>query len=267
MSSAAHATPPVPADWDPYVHRPGHPFDELATRLRPEFEGLIAQYEDSRSALLPMAHIFQEHEGYVSQNAIVAIAHILNLTPAVVESTVSFYTLFFRKPVGKYMLQVCRNLSCIINGAEEIMAYFRERLGVDHLETTDDGLFSYEEAECLAACDRAPCMQINLEFFYDLTKENIDDMLAAMRGGTFAVKPLVQTLAPERTWKISQEAGRKSAGALGVSSPNNAGGIGDSSGMIMLDRLLADPAYAQRSQERVVHEKNLQPGGENGIIL
>ena len=91
------------------------------------------------------------------------------MTPAVVESTVSFYTLFFRKPVGKYMLQVCRGLSCAINGAEDIMAYFREKLGIGHLETTPDGLFSYEEVECLAACDRATCMQVNLEFVYDLT--------------------------------------------------------------------------------------------------
>ncbi|GAC1405988.1 MAG: NADH-quinone oxidoreductase subunit NuoE [Candidatus Velthaea sp.] len=264
MSSAVHASPPVPADWDPHAERPDHPFDRLYVRLRPEFDALIAQYEDSRSALIPMAHIFQEHEGYVSQNAIVAIAHVLKLTPAVVESTISFYTLFFRKPVGKYMLQVCRNLSCIINGADEIMAHFRERLGVGHLETTDDGLFSYEEAECLAACDRAPCMQINLEFFYDLTRENVDDIIAAMRGGTFAVEPLVQTLAPDRTWKISQEGGRKSAGGVGVSNPNNAGGIGDSSGVIMLDRLLADPAYAQRSRERLVHEQNLNPHAENG---
>ena len=262
--STVHATPLVPADWDANVRRVGHPFDELVASLAAEFDTLIAQYEDSRSALIPMAHVYQEHEGYVSQNAIAAIAWRLSLTAAVVESTISFYTLFFRKPVGKYMLQVCRNLSCIINGAEEIMAHFRARLGVGNLETTDDGLFSYEEAECLAACDRAPCMQINLEFRYDLTPAMVDDMLAAMRGGTFDVKPLVQTVSPERSWKIPQETGRKSAGGIGVSNPNNAGGIGDSSGVIMLDRLLADPAYAQRSNERFLHEKNLKPSGDNG---
>jgi len=113
------------ADWDPYTSRPGNFFDELFARLRPECEALIAQYEDSRSALIPMAHLFQDNEGYLSQNAIAAIAYLLGLGAAVVESTVSFYTLFFRKPVGKYMLQVCRNLSCIINGAEEIMAHFK----------------------------------------------------------------------------------------------------------------------------------------------
>jgi NADH-quinone oxidoreductase subunit E len=263
MAHGPTATTLAPADWDPYTARPGNFFDELFLELRPQCAALIAQYEESRSALIPMAHLFQEHEGYLSQNAIVAIAFLLELTPAVVESTVSFYTLFFRKPVGKYMLQVCRNLSCIINGAEEIMAYFRERLGIGHLETTADGLFSYEEAECLAACDQAPCMQVNLEFVYKLTKPDIDAMLAAMRDGSFFVAPLVQTAPPEATWKVSQDTGRKSAGARGVTNPNNAGGIGDRSGVIMLDRLMADPAFAERSRERVLHEKDLR-SGSNG---
>jgi len=258
-ASGVHPEPTALADWSPYATRAGNFFDALYVQIRPECDAIVAQYEDSRSALLPMAHLFQEHEGYVSPNAIVAIAYILAVPPAVVESTVSFYTLFYRKPVGKYMLQVCRNLSCIINGAEEIMAYFREKLGAAHLETTADGLFSYEEVECLAACDRAPCMQINLEFFYDLTKENVDDMLAAIRGGTFGVKPLVQTAPPQRTWKVAQDTGRKSSGGVGVSNPNNAGGIGDATGVIMLDRFVADPAYGQRSRERLTHEKHLHP--------
>jgi hypothetical protein len=159
-----------------------------------------------------MAHLFQEHEGYTSPNALAAIAWHLKLPLAVVESTVSFYTMFFRKPVGRYMLQVCRNLSCIINGAEEIMAYFRERLGIGHLETTADGLFSYEEVECLAACDT----------------------------------------------------GKKSPAGWGVSNPNNAGGVGDRSGVIMLDRVVTDPAFAARSNERLVREGNLRPNGAEG---
>ena len=261
MSTAEHDADLI-ATWDPYVQRPGDFFDELFVKVRPECEALIALYEDSRSALIPMAHLFQEHEGYTSANALAAIAYLLGLPPAVVESTISFYTLFYRKPVGKYMLQVCRNLSCLLGGAEEIMAYFRERLEIGHLETTDDGLFSYEEVECLAACDRAPCMQVNLEFFYDLTKHDVDDMLAAMRGGTFPVKPLVQTKRPSRSWHVVQEAGKKSAGGVGVVDPNNAGGLGDRSGIIMLDRLLTEPGFAQRTRERAAHEPNLQIAAE-----
>ena len=248
----------------PVRARPGDFFDDLFVKLRPECEALIALYEDSRSALIPMAHLFQEHEGYTSPNALAAIAFLLDLPLAVVESTISFYTLFYRKPVGRYMLQVCRNLSCLLNGAEEIMAHFRARLGVGHLETTPDGLFSYEEVECLAACDRAPCMQVNLRFAYDLTPAMIDDMLAAIRAGTYAVEPLPQTKAPERTWKVEAGTPRKSAGGVGVSNPNNAGGVGDRSGVIMLDRIVNDATFAARSHERLAHEPQLRPSTGDG---
>ena len=232
-------------------------FTQLYEQLRPQCEALIAQYEEKRSALLPIMHLFQEHEGYVSHDAMRAAAEMLEVSPAVVESTVSFYTLFFRKPVGKYMLQVCRGLMCEVGGAEDIMAYFRKKLGVGHLETTDDGLFSYEEVECLAACDRATCMQVNLEFVYDLTPEMIDQMIDAMRAGTYKTKPMAQTVKPERTWKIKQDVqvstGRKSPGTLNSTEPNNAGGIGDSSGIIMLDRFVRpDPSLLGRTNERTV---------------
>jgi NADH:ubiquinone oxidoreductase subunit E len=228
-------------------------FAELAARLKPEADALVAQYEDSRSALLPIVHRFQDEQGFVSLEAMRKTGEWLGLPLAVVESTVSFYTLFFRRPVGKYMLQVCRNLSCTINGAEEIMAHFRERLGISHLETTEDGLFSYEEVECLAACDRPPCMQVNLEFVYDLTPQMVDDMLAAIRGGTYPVKPRVQTVAPSRTWSVPKGAGRRSPGAQFVSDPDDPGGIGDRSGVIMLDRIVRDVAQ-DRSSERLVRD-------------
>ncbi|HUY11179.1 MAG TPA: NAD(P)H-dependent oxidoreductase subunit E [Candidatus Dormibacteraeota bacterium] len=239
-------------------------FPDLSARLRPQCVALVAQYEEPRSALLPIIHLFQEHEGFVSKEAMRFAAELLALSPGVVESTVSFYSLFFRKPVGKYVLQVCRGLSCSINGAQDIMAYLREQLGIGHLQTSDDGLFSYEEVECLAACDRATCMQVNLEFFYDLTPQRIDEMIAAMRSGTFAVKPMVQSDRPERSWTLKQDGevarGGKAPGAQGVSAPNNAGGVGDSSGVIMLDRfVLRDdtPSMRARSQERFVQDAAL----------
>jgi NADH-quinone oxidoreductase subunit E len=253
------------ADWQPHVHREGNPFDELFARLRPEADRIIAQYEQKRSALIPLAHLFQAHEGYVSANAVAAIAFLVEETLATVESTISFYTLLFRRPVGKYMVQICRNLSCLINGAEEIMAYARERLGIGHLETTDDGLISYEEVECLAACDRAPCAQVNLEFVYDLTREKVDRMIEAIRAGTYEIGPLTQTVKPGRTWKVAQDTGRKSAGAIGVPEPNNAGGIGDPSGIKMFDLIVGKPKYEERSQERLVRETTLRPEiSENG---
>jgi len=235
-------------------------FPALFERLKPECERIIAQYEVKRSALLPLIHLFQQHEGYASAQAQRAVAEMLDLTLAVVESTVSFYTLFFRKPVGKYMLQVCRGLACTINGAEDIMAYFREKLGIGHLQTTDDGLFSYEEVECLAACDRATCMQVNLEFVYDLTPQMIDEMIAAMRAGAYPVAPMAQTEKPPKTWSVNQDSqvsmGGKSPGAMDQLDPNNAGGL-DKDGVIMLDRILAQEwRFKGRTKERLA---NVEP--------
>jgi NADH-quinone oxidoreductase subunit E len=232
-------------------------FAALLERLRPEFQTLIAQYEHKRSALLPIMHVFQEHQGFISLDAMSATAQMLEVTPAEVEAVVSFYTLLYRRPVGKYMLQVCRGLACTINGAEDIMAYFREKLGVGHLQTTPDGVFSYEEVECLAACDRATCMEVNLEFVYDLTPQKIDEMLAAIRAGSYPVEPMAQTQTPGQTWKILADTeiakGRKSPGAVAVENPDNPGGLGDASGTIMLDHLINGDVYLfGRTTERAV---------------
>jgi len=217
-------------------------FPELLERVKPECSRIIAQYEEKRSALLMLAHVFQEHEGFVSREAMYAISEMLAITPAETEGTISFYTLLYRRPVGKYVLQPCRGLACAINGAEDAMAYLREKLGTNTLETTPDGLFSYEEVECLAACDRAPCMQVNLEFVYDLNPVKIDELLADIRSGRYPVQPLTQTDFPGRTWKIRQDdqvsTGRKAPGDIDVESPNNAGGVGDKSGIIMLDNII-----------------------------
>ncbi len=234
-------------------------FPSLAAELLPQCESIVAQYEDRRSALLPLMHLFQSREGFVSPEAMRFAADFLQLTPAVVESTVSFYTLFYRKPVGKYVLQVCRGLSCTLRGAEDVMAYFREKLGIGHLQTTGDGLFSYEEVECLASCDRATCMQVNLEFVYDLTPQAIDGLLDAIRNGTFSVPPMAQTERPGATWAVRQDTevseGAKTPGDTGVSDPNNAGGLGDRTGAIMLDRIVNnDAALIARSRERAVRD-------------
>ena len=228
-------------------------FAAVVRKVKPEADRILAQYEDSRSAMLPIVHCFQVEEGYVSSEALHQTAQWINLPLAVVESTVSFYTLFFRRPVGRYMLQVCRNLSCTLAGAESIMQHFRERLGIGHLETTDDGLFSYEEVECLAACDRAPCMQVNLEFVYDLTPQIVDDMLAAIRGSTYPVAPLSQTKAPQRSWHVPKDSVPKAPGAQGVPTPNDPGGIGDRTGVIMLDRFIRE-IPAGRTRERLAHD-------------
>jgi NADH-quinone oxidoreductase subunit E len=232
-------------------------FGELLARLKPECDRIIARYEEKRSALLMLMHVFQAHEGFVSPQAMGAVSEMLDITPAETESTVSFYTLLFPKPVGRYMLQPCRGLACAINGADDVMAHFREKLGIGSLQTTGDGTFSYEEVECLAACDRAPCMQVNLEFVYDLTPPKVDQLLAALRDGTLPIEPIVQSEPPESTWKVRQDdqvsTGRKSPGSRDVQNPNNAGGVGDKSGTIMLDHIIDQDVYFfRRTRERAV---------------
>ncbi|HVA38567.1 MAG TPA: NADH-quinone oxidoreductase subunit NuoE [Candidatus Dormibacteraeota bacterium] len=221
-------------------------FEALRARLQPEIDRIVAQYPQRRSALLPLVHLFQEQIGFATPEAVDFVARTCGVTPAQCESVITFYTLFYRRPIGKYNLQVCRNLSCTLRGAKEIMERFRERLGIGHLETTDDGLFSYEEVECLAACDRAPCMQVNLRFVYDLTPEMVDEMIEAMRAGAYGVEPLAQTEQPPREVRgpAWPRAARKSAGAVGVPNPNNAGGVGDEPGRMAAERFREEGVLA-----------------------
>jgi NADH-quinone oxidoreductase subunit E len=234
-------------------------FTAIAAKVESEARRLIASYPmgQERSALLPILHAFQNVEGWVSPEAMAQTALWVNVPLSVVESTASFYTLFHRKPIGKYMLQPCRNLSCIINGAGPVMKRFREKLGVGHNQTTSDGMFSYEESECLAACDRAPCMQVNLEFVYDLTPDKVDAMIDAMRAGTYTeTAPLPQSATPGPNWVVSQDVRPKSFGAQSVSSPNDPGGIGDASGQSMIARLKKDayPIDVRPSKERLIND-------------
>jgi NADH-quinone oxidoreductase E subunit len=233
-------------------------FAPVAARVEPVAKEIVARYPagQARSALIPILHEFQNVEGWVSPEAIAQTAVWIGEPVSVVESTASFYTLFHRRPVGRYMLQPCRNLSCLINGAGPVMQRFRERLGVGHLQTTDDGLFSYEEAECLAACDRAPCMQVNLQFVYDVTVEKVDAMLAEMRAGTYAVPPLPQSAKPGKDWHVASATEKKSQGAQGVPNPNDPGGLGDASGVRMIERLSARPypVEVRPTKERLVND-------------
>jgi len=243
-------------------------FARVLARVRPDAERLIAQYPagQQRSAMLPILHAFQDVEGWVSPEALAACGEMIGVPLSVVESTASFYTLFYRRPVGKYMLQVCRNLSCVINGAYDTMAFFRQQLGIGHLETTADGLFSYEEVECLAACDRAPCMQINLEFEYDLTDAKVEALIAEMRAGRSRIPPLPQNAKPGGDWHVAQHFA-KSSGARGVSNPDAPGGSGDASGARMLERLERDPSPidARPTRERLVRDGAERADSSDGV--
>ena len=146
---------------------------------------IIARYPEgrSRSALLPMLHLVQAEEGYVTPQGIAFCAETLGLTKAEVGAVATFYTMYKRRPVGEYLVSVCTNLSCQLLGGEDVFTRVSKRLGVHHNETTSDGTFTLEHAECLAACDFAPVITVNYEFFDNVTPDSAEAMVDALAAG------------------------------------------------------------------------------------
>ena len=142
-----------------------------------EFERLLTRYPDRKAVILPALHLAQKEFGYVSDEAIVYIAGLVGTSSAEVEGVATFYTMYNRKPVGKYHVQVCRNLSCSLLGAEHLIEHVAKKLGVRPGETTPDGKFTLATVECLGSCGTAPVMQVNDEYHENLTVESIDRIL------------------------------------------------------------------------------------------
>jgi NADH-quinone oxidoreductase subunit E len=145
--------------------------------LEQRFQKLATQYPVKRSALIPMLLYAQDEVGYVSDAVIDDIAKRLDLTPLDIRNVISYYSLLRTKPVGKYHVQVCTNISCMLRGAEELFAHCEGRLGIGNKETTSDGIFSLEEVECIGACSWAPAVQVNYDFHLDLTNDQMDKVL------------------------------------------------------------------------------------------
>ena len=139
------------------------PVFEYTAENRARFEEIVKRYplEQRRSAVLPALYLAQYQQGYITANAIRHVAECLGITRADVEDVVSFYTMFYTKPVGKFVLQVCRTLSCALNGAERVTEELRATLGIKPGETDPSGTFTLVEVECLGACDRAPVVMVN----------------------------------------------------------------------------------------------------------
>lgn len=156
-------------------------------RFTPDYEKIaheiIARYPRRRSATIPLLHLAQEQDGYVSESAMQHIAELLGSTSAEVLGTCSFYEMFKREPVGKYVVNVCTNISCQIMGGEELLHHLEQRLGVHPGGTTTDGLFTLEDVECIAACTEAPCMQVNYRYFHKITNAEVDSLIDDLRAG------------------------------------------------------------------------------------
>jgi NADH-quinone oxidoreductase subunit E len=162
--------------------------DEARDRLAPRAAEIISRYPQSRSALLPLLHLVQSEEGYVSADGIEFCADQLGLTEADVTGVVSFYTMYARKPVGDYHVGVCTTSLCAVMGGDAIFSDLQEHLGVGNGETTADGKVTLEHVECNAACDYAPVVMVNWEFFDNQTPQSARDLVDGLRSGA-DVKP------------------------------------------------------------------------------
>src|SRR5580704_16199046 len=157
--------------------------DEARARLEPDAAQIISRYPKSRSALLPLLHLVQSEEGFVSRDGIAFCAAQLGLTEADVTAVASFYTMYKRRPVGEYHVGVCTNALCAVMGGDAIFADLLEHLGVGNDETTPDGKVSLEHLECNAACDYAPVVMVNWEFFDNMTPQSARDLVDGLRTG------------------------------------------------------------------------------------
>ena len=156
----------------------------LPEKTRLEAREIIARYPQPRSALLPMLHLVQSEQGYVSPDGIALCAEELGLTKAEVGAVATFYTMYRRRPAGEYHVGVCTNTLCAVLGGDEIMATVKDQLGIGHNETTEDGKISLEHVECNAACDYAPVVMVNWEFYDNQTPASTRELVDACRAGS-----------------------------------------------------------------------------------
>jgi NADH-quinone oxidoreductase subunit E len=157
------------------------------SRFRPEMaeraRALVALYPEPRSAMIPLCHLAQEQDGWLQPDAMEEIASLVGVTPAEVRGTASFYDMLHTEPVGRYLVSICTNIACLLGGAEELLAHAEERLGVRPGGTTADGVITLEDAECLADCDRVPCVTVNHRYVGGLSAQAFDQLVDDLRAG------------------------------------------------------------------------------------
>ena len=144
---------------------------------------IIARYPRRKSALIPLLHLSQEQNGYITQEAMRHIAELLDLTPAEVYGTATFYEMFRFQPTGRYLINICGTMSCALLGAHELMHHAEDVLGVKAGSTTPDGVFTLQHAECQAACTEAPTLQVNYRHRYRVTNAEFDQLVDDLRAG------------------------------------------------------------------------------------
>jgi NADH-quinone oxidoreductase subunit E len=153
----------------------------FSPKLAARFDALVEKYPLRRSALVPMLLYAQDEIGYLSDAVISEVAHRIGITELDVRNVATYYSMLRFKPAGKYNVQVCTNISCMLRGAYDVYEKFQEELGIGHNGVTPDGVFSLEEVECIGACCWAPAIQVNYDFHDDLTPDSVTGILAQYR--------------------------------------------------------------------------------------
>ena len=153
----------------------------FTTDRKKKFKELLRRYPDKRSLALPILHMAQEQEGYLAPDTITALAGMLDIRPADLLDTLSFYTMFQTKPTGKFLLQVCQTLSCSLAGADELVDHIGDRFNLKVGDTTEDGTFTLLKVECLGSCGTAPVIQINDDYYEKMTLSKVDRVLGKMK--------------------------------------------------------------------------------------
>jgi NADH-quinone oxidoreductase subunit E len=138
-------------------------------------------YPESRSAVLPALYAVQQDQGFITEEGMREVAELLDISHSDVDGIATFYTLLFKRPVGRYVIEVCTTLSCALLGAEHLLDYLSKKLGVKVGETTPDGMFTLRSSECLGDCGRAPVMMVGDTYYEDLTPEKLDNILDELR--------------------------------------------------------------------------------------
>ena len=159
----------------------------FSPQLAARFDALVEKYPVKRSALIPMLLYAQDEIGYLSDAVISEVADRLSLTELDVRNVASYYSMLRFKPAGKFNVQVCTNISCMLRGAYDVFERFQDELGIGHKGVTADGTFSLEEVECIGACSWAPAIQVNYAFHDDLTPDSVPGILAQYRSQATAI--------------------------------------------------------------------------------
>jgi NADH-quinone oxidoreductase subunit E len=149
----------------------------ISDKLDKFFDQKMQEYPTKRSFLVPMLLYTQDELGYISDEAIAHLAKKTDLTELEVRNVISYYSMLRVKPLGKYHVQVCTNISCMLRGGQELYEHCEQRLGIGHKQVTSDGQFSLEEVECIGACSWAPAVQVNYDFHENLSPERMDNVL------------------------------------------------------------------------------------------